>query len=248
MVLRAARGPLKSSGELAQALLNSARSWSRNRLPAEIVAARRSRPRRRRVQRRKGRRALANFENLPVTHARLRAEREKSGPARAAAGSAKRSARRRAGRSSTFPGTSNASSMCARSMPAGRAKLPAKSRRSRWQRKRSQPIERGLCGAGPVGLHRHQQVCRLPAAVPAGRDFRTAGIRDFAGHAVGVVRGGGGSGRTLYQRMAERVRASHVVATDDTVLPMLSGARPNRRACGCTWATPKIPTTCSTSP
>src|ERR1035441_5826671 len=26
----------------------------------------------------------------------------------------------------------------------------------------------------------------------------------------------------LYQRMAERVRASHVVATDDTVLPMLS--------------------------
>ena len=26
----------------------------------------------------------------------------------------------------------------------------------------------------------------------------------------------------LYQRMAERVRKSHVVATDDTVLPMLS--------------------------
>jgi len=52
----------------------------------------------------------------------------------------------------------------------------------------------------------------------------------------------------LYRRMVERVRQSHVVATDDTVLPCSARARPSRRGCGCTWATPRIPTMSSTSP
>jgi len=37
----------------------------------------------------------------------------------------------------------------------------------------------------------------------------------------------------LYRRMTERVRRSHVVATDDTVFPMLGPDKRNRRACGC---------------
>ena len=55
----------------------------------------------------------------------------------------------------------------------------------------------GPGGAGAVGLHRGEQVCRLPAALPAGRYFRAAGIRDFARHAVGLVRGRGRPGRAL---------------------------------------------------
>ena len=51
----------------------------------------------------------------------------------------------------------------------------------------------------------------------------------------------------LYELMAERVRASHVVATDDTIMPMLAKARRRRRGCGSTWATKRIRTTSSTS-
>jgi len=51
----------------------------------------------------------------------------------------------------------------------------------------------------------------------------------------------------LYQRMAERVRESHVVATDDTVLPMLSPGKRSGRGCGCMWATRAILTTFSIS-
>ena len=52
-------------------------------------------------------------------------------------------------------------------------------------------------GAGTAGVHRHQQVFRLPAALPAGRHFRPPGIRDCARHAVGLVRGRGRPGRAL---------------------------------------------------
>jgi transposase len=52
----------------------------------------------------------------------------------------------------------------------------------------------------------------------------------------------------LYELMAERVRASHVVATDDTIMPMLSkGSRPRMHACGSMSATMAIHTTSSTS-
>ncbi len=51
--------------------------------------------------------------------------------------------------------------------------------------------------AGTAGVHRHQQVRRLLAALPAGRYFRPPGIRDFARHAVGLVRGRGRPGRAL---------------------------------------------------
>ena len=37
----------------------------------------------------------------------------------------------------------------------------------------------------------------------------------------------------LYELMAERVRQSHVVATDDTIMPMLSAGKTQARGCGC---------------
>ena len=51
----------------------------------------------------------------------------------------------------------------------------------------------------------------------------------------------------LYRLMAERVRVSHVVSTDDTIMPMLSTGKPPTPGCGSTWAMTTIPMTSPTS-
>src|SRR2546427_334419 len=56
-----------SDDELAQALLEFAEELEQKPLPAESLPQGEAEPEVRRVQRRKGRRALANFENLPVS-------------------------------------------------------------------------------------------------------------------------------------------------------------------------------------
>src|SRR5258708_7290507 len=56
-----------SENELAQALLEFAEELEQKPLPAEGIPQGEVEPEVRRVQRRKGRRALANFENLPVS-------------------------------------------------------------------------------------------------------------------------------------------------------------------------------------
>src|SRR5260370_13059965 len=56
-----------SENELAQALLEFAEELEQKPLPAESLAQGEAQPELRRVQRRKGRRALANFDHLPVS-------------------------------------------------------------------------------------------------------------------------------------------------------------------------------------
>ena len=59
---------LQSSGELAQALLNFGEELEQKPVhPDDVAAGTEPATEGRRVQRRRGRRALANFENLPVT-------------------------------------------------------------------------------------------------------------------------------------------------------------------------------------
>jgi len=59
---------LKSSGELAQALLNFGEELERKPVhPEDVAAGSEPASEGRRVKRRTGRRALVNFENLPVT-------------------------------------------------------------------------------------------------------------------------------------------------------------------------------------
>ena len=69
-----------NENELAQALLEFAEELEQKPLPAEGLPQGEAEPEVRRVQRRKGRRALANFENLPVsTHVyELPAEQRRS--------------------------------------------------------------------------------------------------------------------------------------------------------------------------
>src|SRR5208283_31187 len=56
-----------TENELAQALLEFAEELEQKPLPAESIPQREAEPEVRRVQRRKGRRALANFDHLPVS-------------------------------------------------------------------------------------------------------------------------------------------------------------------------------------
>jgi len=51
----------------------------------------------------------------------------------------------------------------------------------------------------------------------------------------------------LYELMADRVRASHVVATDDTIMPMLSAGKTANARMWVYVATTPTPTTSSTS-
>ena len=81
-----------SENELAQVLLDFAEELEQKPSPGENIAQGEAGPEVRRVRRRTGRRALANFENLPVsTHVYELTAEERACPA--AASSAKRSAR-----------------------------------------------------------------------------------------------------------------------------------------------------------
>jgi len=53
--------------------------------------------------------------------------------------------------------------------------------------------------------------------------------------------------RPIYDRMAQRVRLSHVLATDDTVMPLLQPGRTKQAGCGSTSAMNLSRTTSSTS-
>ena len=68
MVLRTTRRPAAISGELAQMLLDFAGELDRKPVhPDDVPPVAEPAAELRRVQRRKGRRNLAKFENLPVT-------------------------------------------------------------------------------------------------------------------------------------------------------------------------------------
>ena len=67
-----------SMNQLAQMLLEFAEALEQKPINLEDLRQAEPEPELRRVKRRKGRRALANFENLPVQHTRIRAERRRA--------------------------------------------------------------------------------------------------------------------------------------------------------------------------
>ena len=102
----------------------------------------------------------------------------------------------------------------------------AKIRRSRWPPKQTPPIEKGFAGPGLLAfivtskfadylpLYRLEDIFERQ-----GFEISRATQSVWCGDVADVV-------EPLYQRMAERVRKSHVVATDDTVLADVE-PRPN---------------------
>ena len=193
--------------------------------PEEPAAAGEPATELRRVKRRRGRRALANFENLPVTTHVY----ELSGAERACPCCGEERTRDRRGRE------------LADRVPSRSLRAPAaRAQEVRLCALRSgggeaadagggaggiAAIERGLAGPGLLAyivtskfadylpLYRLEDIFARQ-----GFEIARATQAVWCGDVADLV-------EPLYRRMVERVRQSHVVATDDTVLPMLSAGK-----------------------
>jgi transposase len=209
-----------SESELAQALLEFAEELEQKPLPVESVPQGEAQPEVRRVERRKGRRALANFGNLPVsTHVyELPQEQRRCsccGEQRQEIGSEE------SWQIEYIPGhferlqhvrKKYACASCGRAGENPQIEAAAKAETA---------IEKGF--AGP-GLLAYIVTSKFAAYLPL---YRLEDIFARQGFAISRATQSVWCGdvadlvEPLYRRMAERVRQSHVVATDDTVFPML---------------------------
>jgi transposase len=213
---------LPSNGDLAQALLDFAEELERKPIcPVDVPPQAEPEYELRRVKRRKGRRHLANFENLPVTTQvyELNAE-ERACPCCGV--ERKEIGAEESWQIEYLPGRFERIQhvrkkyACAKCEGAGEAPQIEVAARA------EAAIEKGLAGPGLLAyivtskfadylpLYRLEDIFTRQ-----GFEISRATQSVWCGDVADLV-------EPLYERMAARVRASHVVATDDTTLPMLS--------------------------
>lgn len=211
-----------SENELAQVLLDFAEELEQRPLPSDAVPpASEPEYELRRVKRRTGRRALANFENLPVsTHVYELSAEERACPCCGAE-------RQEIGAEESWqieyiPGHFERIQHVRKKYACPRCERAGENPRIEVAAKADTAIEKGFAGPGLLAyivtskfsdylpLYRLEDVFERQ-----GFEISRATQSVWCGDVADVV-------EPLYQRMAERVRQSHVVATDDTVLPMLS--------------------------
>jgi transposase len=212
-----------TSGELAQVLLDFGEALQQRPIhPQDVPAANEPEYELRRVKRRKGRRALASFEDLPVTTQLTELSPEERacpscGEERKEIGAEEswqieyipahferiRQVRKK-----------YACAKCEGSGEAPQIKVAA--------RAEDPAIDKGMAGPGLLAyivtskFADYLPLYRLEAIFARqGFEISRATQSVWCGDVADLV-------EPLYQRMAERVRQSHVVATDDTILPMLS--------------------------
>src|SRR5271170_6068657 len=209
-----------SENELAQVLLEFAEELEQKPLPAEGLRQGEAEPEVRRVQRRKGRRALANFENLPVsTHVyELPAEQRRCsccGEQRQEIGSEE------SWQIEYIPGHFERLQHVRKKYACAKCELAGENPQIATAAKAETAIEKGF--AGP-GLLAYIVTSKFADYLPL---YRLEDIFERQGFAISRATQSVGCGdvadlvEPLYRRMAERVRQSHVVATDDTVFPIL---------------------------
>ena len=213
---------LQSSGELAQALLNFGEELERKPVhPDDAAVGTEPASEGRRVKRRTGRRALANFENLPVTTQVY----ELSGKERACpccGGERQEIGAESSWQIEYLPGRFERIQHVRKKYACGQCESSAEGPQMAVAARAESPLERGLAGPGLLAyivtskfsdylpLYRLEEIFARQ-----GFEIARATQSVWCGAVADLV-------EPLYQRMAGRVRASHVVATDDTVLPMLS--------------------------
>jgi transposase len=209
-----------SENELAQALLEFSEELEQKPVPIEGISQGEAEPGVRRVQRRKGRRALANFENLPVsTHLyELPAEQRRCsccGEQRQEIGSEE------SWQIEYLPGHFERLQHVRKKYACTKCELAGENPQIATAAKAETAIEKGF--AGP-GLLAYIVTSKFADYLPL---YRLEDIFERQGFAISRATQSvwcgdvAGLVEPLYRRMAERVRQSHVVATDDTVLPML---------------------------
>lgn len=211
---------LNNEKELAQALLEFAEELEQKPLPQESLPQGEAEAEVRRVRRGKGRRALANFENLPVsTHVyELPAEERRCsccGQERQEIGSEE------SWQIEYLPGHFERLRHVRKKYACSRCEQAGENPQIETAAKAETPIEKGFAGPGLLAfivtskfadylpLYRLEDIFERQ-----GFEISRATQSVWCGDVADLV-------EPLYRRMAERVRQSHVVATDDTVFPML---------------------------
>ena len=178
----------------------------------------------RRVRRRRGRRALANFENLPLTTQVY----ELSAAERACPGCGqerKEMGAEESGQIEYVPGRFQRIRHLRKKYACTQCEAAGETPQIRLAARADSPLERGLAGPGLLAyivtskfadylpLYRLEEIFARQ-----GFEISRATQSVWCGDVADLA-------EPLYRRMAERVRQSHVVATDDTVLPMLSAGK-----------------------
>src|SRR5450631_2771094 len=213
---------LQSSAELAQMLLNFSEEMDRKAVnPDDVPSRSESAEELRRVKRRKGRRNLANFENLPVTTCvHELSEQERACPCCGIE-------RKEIGTDQSWqieylPGHFVRIHHLRKKYACADCKSNGNNPQMETAAKPETAIDKGM--AGP-GLLAYIATSKFSDYVPL---YRLEDIFQRQGFEISRATQSVWCGdmadlaEPLWELMAERVRASHVVSTDDTIMPMLS--------------------------
>ena len=213
---------LQSEGELAQLLLGFADTLDRKPInPDDVPAHAEPDEELRRVKRRKGRRNLANFENLPVTtHVYELGAEERACPCCGVE-------RNEIGQQESWqiehiPGRFERIHHVRKKYACPACETNGDNPRMETAARPETAIDKGLAGPGLLAyivtskFAEYAPLYRLEDIFARqGFEISRATQSVWCGDVADFV-------EPLYELMADKVRASHVVATDDTVMPMLS--------------------------
>ena len=213
---------LQSSGDVAQMLLAFAEELDRKPLhPDDVSPAAEPAEKLRSVRRRKGRRNLASFENLPVTtHVHELSAEERACPCCG-------TQRKEIGADESwqieyYPGHFERIQHLRKKYACPGCEGNGAGPSIETAPKPEAAIDKGLAGPGLLAyivtskfsdylpLYRLEDIFERQ-----GFEISRATQSIWCGDVADLV-------EPLYRLMAERVRASHVVATDDTIMPMLA--------------------------
>jgi transposase len=213
---------LQTSGDVAQMLLDFAVDLDRKPVhPDDVPPDAKPDPELRRVRRRKGRRNLANFENLPTTtHVHELNAEQRACPCCGL--ERKEIGAEESWQVEYFPGHFERIHHVRKKYACQACEKDGGSPSMETAAKPETAIDKGLAGPGLLAyivtskfsdylpLYRLEDIFARQ-----GFEISRATQSVWCGDVADLV-------EPLYQVMVEQVRASHVVATDDTILPMLS--------------------------
>ena len=213
---------LRSAGELAQMLLGFGEALDRKLVnPDDVPPHAEPDEELRRVKRRKGRRHLANFDSLPVTtHVYELSGEQRACPCCGV--ERKEIGQQESWQIEHIPGRFERIHHVRKKYACTACESNGNNPRIETAARRETAIDKGLAGPGLLAYIVTSKFCDyLPCYrledifARQGFEISRATQSVWCGDVGDLV-------EPLYELMADQVRASHVVATDDTIMPMLS--------------------------
>lgn len=213
---------LQSSADLTQMLLNFAEEMDRKPVNrGDLPSGAEGQQEVRRVKRRKGRRNLANFENLPVTtHVHELNEAERGCPCCGI--ERKEIGTEESWQVEYLPGHFVRIHHVRRKYACAGCEDNGHNPQIETAAKPETAIDKGMAGPGLLAYIATSKFSDYTPLYRLEDVFQRQGF-EISRATQSVWCGDMGDlAEPLWELMAERVRASHVVATDDTIMPMLS--------------------------